>query len=79
MALSEFNLLVIDDDDLLRESIPLITPDTWKAHCFENYKEDKVNFTVHAALVDMHLTDSQSAEGLKVVKKLHDKYPQRSF
>lgn len=70
-----FKLLVVDDDALMRESLPLAIPDSWNAIAFAHPKHVDFNQAYHAAMIDMHYGDLQNAEGLKAIEKLHALHP----
>ncbi|MCB0356418.1 MAG: response regulator, partial [Bdellovibrionales bacterium] len=70
-----FNLLVVDDDPLIRESLPLAIPDTWELQAFAHPNEMNLNLNYHAALIDMHYGDIEKAEGLKVIETIHARHP----
>jgi len=63
-------LLVVDDDDLIIQSIRMALPPQWKMTGV-NRLEDVPKDRFHAAFVDMHLTGNiERAEGLLVVEGL---------
>lgn len=63
-------LLVVDDDDLIIQSIRMALPQQWKMTGV-NRLEDVPKERFHAAFVDMHLTGKiDKAEGLQVVESL---------
>jgi len=68
-------LLVIDDDDLVANSIRLVLPSHWSmVHSSNPHAIPKGQFV--SAMVDMHLTGNlQVAEGLKLIEKLHAQDP----
>ena len=70
-----FKLLVVDDDPLIRESLPLAIPDTWEAQAFAHPKDMNLNLSYQAAMIDMHYGDTQKAEGLKVIEKIRERHP----
>lgn len=68
----EFQLLVIDDDDLVLQTIRMALPPSWSMIGISNPKEVP-NKTFHAALIDMHLTGNiNKAEGVDLIKTLRD-------
>ncbi len=70
MSTNRFQLLVVDDDNLIIESIKLIAPQQWNVFGTTKFKQIP-NETFHAAFVDMHLTgDLNKSEGLEVIKQL---------
>lgn len=72
---SRLRLLLVDDDDLVTQSIRMCLPEHWSmtsATCIEEVPQQHFD----AAFVDMHLTgDITKPEGLKVVKSLHEHDP----
>lgn len=71
-----FNLLLVDDDPLISQSIRTMLPPEWKMITVQNLEDINYNFNYHAAMIDMHLTgDTSIAPGLKVVEKLKKKHP----
>lgn len=63
-------LLVVDDDDLIIQSIRMALPPQWKMTGV-NRLQDVPSERFHAAFVDMHLTGNiERAEGLDVVEGL---------
>jgi DNA-binding NtrC family response regulator len=66
----KLKLLVVDDDDLILQSIRFALPENWVMVGVKTLEEIPKDF-FHAAFVDMHLTgDITKPEGLKVVKHL---------
>jgi DNA-binding NtrC family response regulator len=66
-------LLVVDDDDLIIQSIRMALPQQWKMTGV-NRLEDVPKERFHAAFVDMHLTgNTNKAEGLEVVESLSNR------
>jgi DNA-binding NtrC family response regulator len=67
-------LLVVDDDQLVIQSVKLALPDHWRMMACQ----DPANLPdrgFHAALVDMHLTGNlQKAEGVDVIRRLSQKH-----
>ena len=76
MNSKKLKVLVIDDDDLITNSISMLLPNQWQAYCFKSYKEiDSGNY--HAALIDMHLSgNTQIAEGIEICNQLNKSNPQ---
>ena len=74
----KLNLLILEDDQNLAQSLRLLAPDTYKV--FVAQKPDLIPDHVffHAALVDMHLEvePPSTADGLLVVQRLVKKNPQ---
>ncbi len=70
MADHLLRLLVVDDDDLIIQSIRMALPPQWKMTAV-NRLQDVPTDRFHAAFVDMHLTGNiEQAEGLQVVANL---------
>jgi DNA-binding NtrC family response regulator len=73
-----FHLLVVEDDNLVADSISLVLPKTWKMthiNSFEKVKTGPLGMH-HAAFVDMHLMGSaKAAEGPAVIELLASKNP----
>jgi DNA-binding NtrC family response regulator len=68
---STYHLLVVDDDNLLIDSLRLILPKHWKMTAVQNPKllDSKVLF--YAAFVDMHLSgNTKVAEGPDVIAQI---------
>lgn len=77
MASRVFNLLIVDDDPLVHQSIKLTLPSHWKA--FSAQTEDLIPYDrfYHAAFIDMHLTgDLKAPSGPRVIEKLLKLHPQ---
>jgi len=71
MAESFFKLLVVDDDDLILQSIRIALPVNWKMTGIKSLSEVPSKLTFHAAFVDMHLTGNiEQTEGLPVIAHL---------
>lgn len=67
-------LLVVDDDDLVIQSVKLAMPDHWRMMACRN-PEHLPERGFHAALVDMHLTGNlNQAEGVDVIRRLSQKH-----
>jgi DNA-binding NtrC family response regulator len=75
LADPRLKLLVVDDDDIVANSIRLVLPQHWSmVHSDKHDSLPKGQYA--AALVDMHLTGNlKVAEGLKVVEQLHNLDP----
>lgn len=66
-----FSLLIVDDDQLVHQSLKLALPSHWKV--FSATKLEAIQYTrfYHAAFVDMHIEPgSQKADGPAVIEKL---------
>ena len=77
---SKYHLLVIDDDNLIVESLRLLLPKNWNMTAVQELaliKEHlKAPSLYHAAFVDMHLTKNMAfAEGPQIISDLHKKMP----
>lgn len=70
-----FRLLVVDDDPLIRESLPMAIPDSWQVQSYAHPKDLELNQNFHGAMIDMHYGDTHNAEGLKVIEKIHARHP----
>ncbi len=70
----KLKLLVVDDDDLVLQSIQLSLPDHWDmigVHSLEEIPDTHLD----AAFVDMHLSGNITVpEGLDVIRHLHNKF-----
>ncbi len=75
MSDQRLKLLVIDDDDLVVNSIRFALPNHWRIHHSDNPTVPPTGqFT--AAMIDMHLTGNlKVAEGLKIIEKLRTQDP----
>ncbi len=74
---SSLNLLVVDDDPLIHQSLKLIKPTNWKIYSAHEMSDVDWTRHYHSAFVDMHLKkDSKSPIGLRVVEKLRQMQPQ---
>ncbi len=68
---SHFHLLVVDDDQLIIDSLKLLLPKHWRMTAVKNPQLIDERMMFHGAMVDMHLTGStQVAEGPEVILKL---------
>lgn len=68
-------LLVIDDDDLVIQSIRICLPEQWSLTGVYSLKEVK-DFEFNAAFIDLHLSgDLEKTEGLKAIENLHKNNP----
>jgi DNA-binding NtrC family response regulator len=66
-----FNLLVIEDESLIIDSLKLILPKNWKMVTLSEPIIPSNSHIFHAAFVDMHLKGSlKTAEGPDVIKKI---------
>lgn len=70
------NLLVVDDDSLIHDSLSLILPQSWRMISVKNSSGLPSEGHFHAAFVDMHLTkDVSRAEGPEVIRKIRAQFP----
>ncbi len=70
-SLRAFNLLVVDDDPLIHQSLKLAIPAPWKIFSVSKLDLIPYDHFFHAAMVDMHLTPhSDQPEGVGVIEKL---------
>lgn len=68
-------LLVVDDDDLVIQSVKLALPDQWRMMATQN-PAHLPERGYHAALVDIHLTGQLGrTEGIEVIRRLAQKHP----
>jgi DNA-binding NtrC family response regulator len=75
MSEKTMRLLVVDDDDLILQSLRMTLPSQWSM-VGVNSQSEIPNQIFHAALVDMHLgSHSNRTEGLDVIKALIEKDP----
>lgn len=71
-----FHLLLVDDDNLIHQSLRLILPPHWKLISAKEMSDIPFGHFFHAAFVDMHLsTHSRSPIGLEVIRRLSEKMP----
>lgn len=75
MKNSKLKLLVIDDDELIRESLPIALPDTWEAISFAHPDDANLNDNYQAAMIDMHFGNMDNAEGINAIDKIHKRHP----
>lgn len=72
-----FNLLIVDDDPLIHQSLKLILPQHWRPTSARSIDEISTERMYHLAFVDMHLTgDIKVASGLDVISLLAKTQPQ---
>ncbi|MBX3022142.1 MAG: sigma-54-dependent Fis family transcriptional regulator [Bdellovibrionales bacterium] len=70
----ELILLVVDDDDLVIQSVKLALPDQWRMMACQN-PANLPERGYHAALVDIHLTGQLGrTEGIEVIRRLSQKH-----
>ncbi len=69
-----FGFVVVDDDELVIQSLRLALPEHWRMMACQN-PANLPERGFHAAMVDMHLTGSLAkAEGVEVVRRLSQKH-----
>jgi len=70
---STLNLLVVDDDPLIHQSLKLAKPSQWKIYSAHEMSDVDWNRHYHAAFIDMHLNKSiNQPTGLRVIEKLRE-------
>ncbi len=75
MSVDRLKLLVVDDDDLIIQSIKMCIPEQWRVVAASSANEIR-NEAFDAAFVDMHLTPNKSkAEGVGIIAQLHKADP----
>lgn len=73
--MKNLTLLVVDDDELVIQSVQLAVPEQWKVLASQN-PNLLPERGYQAALIDMHLSGQlDKAEGLDVIRHLHQKDP----
>jgi DNA-binding NtrC family response regulator len=73
---TRWKLLVIDDDDIVIQSIRMCLPENWSLTASNTLADISSSQHFDAAFIDLHLTgDISKPEGLKVVKTLHERDP----
>ncbi len=73
--MSQFNLLAIDDDDLVLQSIRMAIEGQWRLTGVNSLADVPVS-KFHAAFVDIHLTGNlKIEEGVEAIKALRQKDP----
>jgi DNA-binding NtrC family response regulator len=72
-----YNLLVVDDDSLITDSLRLLLPKHWRMTALKNPALIDSKMLYHAAMVDMHLTSNHDeAEGPEIIATLSRTNPQ---
>jgi DNA-binding NtrC family response regulator len=75
MSVDRLKLLVVDDDDLIIQSIKMCVAEQWRV-VSANAANEIRNEAFDAAFVDMHLTPNKSkAEGVNIIAQLHKADP----
>ena len=76
MAGKQFRLLVVDDDNLVIQTMKMALPEQWYLRGVNSIEEIPSDESFDAAFVDMHLTgDITKPEGIKVLEKLEVEFP----
>lgn len=71
MDVSEFNLLVVDDDPIIHQVFKTLVTKPWRMYGFQDYTRIPSNIIFHCAFVDMNLRqDTPEAIGVSVIKSL---------
>lgn len=71
-----FNLLLIDDDPLIHQSLKLAITAPWKIYSVSKKELIPFDHFFHAAMVDMHLTaHGTHPEGVGIIEKLLENNP----
>ena len=77
---NRYNLLAIDDDELILQSLRIALPEKWKLTGLTNLKDfykTVENSTFDAAIIDMHLSgDLNIHDGMDVIKNLSHQFSQ---
>lgn len=77
MEITEFNLLIVDDDPLIHQIFKTLVGKPWRIYSIQDYQRVPTNVIFHAAFVDMNLTaDLSNPIGVTVIKTLADLDPQ---
>lgn len=72
-----FKLLVVDDDQLIADSIKMLLPKNWSMQWARDPRLVSNKLSINAAFVDMHYTPDHSlAEGPTVIRSIHQQNPQ---
>ncbi|NUN06414.1 MAG: sigma-54-dependent Fis family transcriptional regulator [Bdellovibrio sp.] len=65
-----FSLLIVDDDQLVHQSLKMCLPSHWKVFSAPRLEAIQYERFYHAAFVDMHLEPGKKADGPQVIEKL---------
>ncbi len=65
-----FSLLIVDDDQLVHQSLKMCIPPHWKVFSAPRLEAIQYERFYHAAFVDMHLEPGKKADGPQVIEKL---------
>lgn len=75
--MKKLNLLALDDDPMVLESLKLMVPEEWNLLLCSKSKEIPQEVEFHAAIIDQHLTGQLDRfEGLRAIEKLSKENPQ---
>lgn len=76
MSDNRLKLLLVEDDDLVIQSIKLTLPQNWRVKAAQSLDEVP-NESFHGAFVDMHLSEKKAKEpeGLAVIRRLRSSDP----
>src|SRR4051812_33888599 len=75
MSADRLKLLVVDDDDLIIQSIKMCIAEQWRVVAANSNAEIRSE-SYDAAFVDMHLTPNKTkAEGVEIIARLHKADP----
>lgn len=76
MPADQLKLLVVDDDNLVIQSLKMALPDSWYLRGANSLEEIPKDESFNAAFIDMHLTgDIKKPEGIKVIDYLNKEHP----
>ncbi len=73
--MNALRLLVVDDDQLVHDAVKMAIAGSWDVTSALNFSAVP-NLIFDAALIDLHFTDKERAEGINIIKSLHQLYPQ---
>lgn len=73
---TRLKLLIIDDDDLVIQTLKMTIPETWRLISANSLTEVKKDEIYHAAFIDLHLSqDHTKAEGLRAITTISELDP----
>ena len=76
MAVNKLKLLVVDDDNLVIQTLKMAVPEQWYLRGVNTLSEIPESESFDAAFVDMHLTgDITKPEGVNVIEHLAQNHP----
>lgn len=77
MEVTEFNLLVVDDDPIIHQIFKTLVAKPWRLYSIQDFKRIPQDVIFHSAFVDMNLTaDLTDPIGVTVIKSLAERDPQ---